>query len=61
MKTTMNIVKGPNAGNSPVLKTKLVTPPDISSGHSTAPNLGEIIENTPKLKIAEVLVINVKV
>lgn len=59
MKKTFDIISGPDA-NTPELKLVKTTMPESKLSMNTS-TIRSLIENTPKLKIAEVLTLQVTV
>ena len=61
MKRTMEYREALVLHNSPVLDAESISVPDFKDSSTNTATLSGLIENSPRLKIAEVLVINVKV
>ena len=61
MSKTLHHTHDPFLQNNPVFKRVKPFTPDLAKKTLTGPELSTLIENTPKLKNSEVLVVNVKV
>ena len=61
MKRTMEFRETPALHNSPILDAQSISVPDFKNSSTNTAALSGLTENSPRLKIAEVLVINVKV
>ena len=61
MKKTCVYIVPPSLGNSPEFKSFISTNPQLNTPTINVPSLYALLENTPKLKMSEVLKINVTV
>ena len=61
MKRTMEFRETPALHNTPILDAQSISVPGVENRTTNTASLAGLIENSPRLKIAEVLVINVKV
>ena len=61
MKRTMEFREAPALHNTPILDAQSISVPDFKNSTTNTASLAGLIENSPHLKIVEVLVINVKV
>ena len=61
MKRTMEFRETPGLHNAPILDAQSISVPGVENRTTNTASLAGLIENSPRLKIAEVLVINVKV
>ena len=61
MKRTLEFRETPALHNSPILDAQSISVPDFKNSATNTASLAGLIENSPHLKIVEVLVINVKV
>ena len=61
MKKTLMFGIKPFIDNSPIFKSKAPTTPRLENQQLNVPSLTALIDNTPKLKSSEALVINIRI
>jgi hypothetical protein len=61
MKKSFLHEKDPILKNNPIFKSVAPTTPKLQNQQLNIPSLLEKIDNTPKLKISEVLVVNIRI